>query len=80
MTEYFLLLVIILQFVYIVYKDVSNGKERERLQLKLMSKNLVEYKEAVEKPPKPAKKPKPSPFKNLEDVSIDKLLTAEDNI
>ena len=78
-TEIILLLVILLQFGYIIYKDVAERKERENLQLKLMSKNVAEYIQAVEPEPKVAKS-EPNPYKNLEDIDIDKLLAAKDKI
>lgn len=76
---YILVAVIILQFVYSIYKDESFKREREKLQLKLMSKTPQEYKEAIEKPEKikPKKKEK-DPYIPIEDVPTEKLLKAED--
>ena len=76
---YILGAVAILEFVYIVYQDWQNRAEREKLQLKLMSKDTQEYKKATEKPPKETE-PEPDPYKTLDEVSIDKLMQAEDNL
>ncbi len=77
--DYLFLIVVILQFIFIVYQHWSYQKEREKLQLKLMSRNVEEYKEATEPPAKPMKE-KENPYKSLEDVPIEKQLEAEDNI
>ena len=79
MNEIILLLVIILQFGYIIYRDIAERKDREKLELKLMSRNLDDYKMAVEPEPEPAES-KPDPYKPVEDVDTEKLLMAEDNI
>lgn len=77
--EYSLLFVIILQSAYIVYQDFSNRKEREQLELKLMSKNVTEYKEATEPLPENLEEEEET-HKPVEDVPVDKLLQAEDNL
>lgn len=43
-----LLFIIVLQFGYIIYKDITFSKERERLNLKIMAKDVPEYLEAVD--------------------------------
>lgn len=75
--EYGLLAVVALQFVYIVYKDYINAKEREKLQLKLMSRDVGEYKAVVDKIPEDAE-PEPDPYIPAEDATIDEILKAED--
>jgi len=75
----YLIVVAIIEFIYIVYQDFLNRREREKLQMKLMSKDIQEYKEATEPAPKPGKSEK-SPYKPIEEVSIDKLMKAEDNL
>ena len=74
-----LILVVVFQFVYIVYQDYLNRKEREKMQLKLMSNSVEEYKEAVE-PPAEETKVEPDPYKDPTDVSTDELMKAEDKI
>jgi flagellar biosynthesis/type III secretory pathway M-ring protein FliF/YscJ len=74
-----LLIVIIFLLAFITYQDISNRRERENLELKLMSKDVVEYKEVTEKPEK-TKTPDPDPYVPLEDVSVNKLVQAEDKL
>lgn len=74
-----LTVIIVLQFAYIVYQDYLNRKERELLQLKLMSRTPQEYKEVVEPPAKDAKS-EPDPYKDVSDVNTDELIRAEDRI
>jgi len=62
-----------------VYKDRAERVERERLQLKLMSKDVEEYKRAVDPTPKDTVSKK-DPYLDMEDVSIDKLMQAEDRL
>jgi len=77
--EAILLLVIFLQFGYIIYQDRSNRVERERLQLKLMSKNVDEYVAAVESPSEESESVE-DPYVPIEDVPLDKLMEAEDKL
>ena len=78
-------LVIILQFAYILYQDISNRKEREKLQLLIKSKDAPEYRAIAPLPFKEPKKEKKeeeesSPYVPIEEVSTEKLLLAEDKI
>jgi len=75
----YIIVVAIVEFAYIVYQDLLNRKEREKLQMKLMSKNIQEYKEATEPKPKPAKSEE-SPYKPIDEVDTEKLMNAEDNL
>jgi hypothetical protein len=79
MTDIILLIVIILQSAYIFYQHKSAQDEREKLQLKLMSKDVTEYKDAIEPTPKEMEE-QPNPFKPLEDIPIEDQLKAEDKI
>jgi hypothetical protein len=74
--EIFLFIVIVLQFGYIVFKDVQNSREREQLELKLMSKSVTEYKEAIESLVEDSPKPEPPTHLPIEDVSYDKIMKA----
>lgn len=77
---YFLLTTIIIcELAYIVYQDFLNRKERADLQLKLMSKDVREYKEVKEKAPKDAESD-PTPYVDLSDVSFKELKDAEVNL
>ena len=75
----YIIVVAIVEFAYIVYQDFLNRKEREKLQIKLMSKDVAEYKEATEPKPKPAKSVE-SPYKPIEEVNTEKLMSADDNL
>ena len=77
--EFILGIVSLVEFFYILYQDIINRRERERLQLKLMSKDVAEYKGAVDGPPENAKDER-DPYVPVEDVPIEKLLGAEDNL
>ena len=74
------IVVIILQFSFIVYQDISNRRERERLQLKLMSKDVAEYKTAVEPTPKNTPTEKKPSYVDPMEVDPEKILTAKDNL
>lgn len=78
--EIILLIIIAAEFLYILYQDIANRKEREKLQLKLISRNVYEYKDSVE-----PQVEEETNFKNEEDVripveeaSIEQILKAED--
>jgi len=74
-----LIIVVLLEFAYIIYKDEMFRRERKDLQLKLMSKNVEEYKKVSEPTPKPAKQ-EPDPYIPIEDVQTEKLMKAKDNL
>jgi hypothetical protein len=75
--EYLLFGVIVLLIAYITFQDYYNRRERENLELKLMSKDVTEYKVNTEPPPKPLKD-EPEEYLDTDDVSPTKLLTAKD--
>jgi len=76
--ELILLAVILFQFILVIYMDSQNRAERERLQLKLMSKDLGDYvsstEEAADSP-----KEEPDPYMNAYDVSVDRIVNAKEN-
>lgn len=74
-----LLVVIGVQFGYIVYTDRENRKEREKMHLKIMSKDVTEYKEAIS-PPDPDTPEQRDDYLELDEVDPEKLANAEDNI
>jgi len=74
-----LIIIVLLQFAYIIYKDEISKRERKDLQLKLMSKNVEEYKRVTEPLPKPTKQEK-DPYIPIEDVDTEKLMKAKDNL
>ena len=66
---------------YIVYENIASRKEREKLQLKLMSKNVAEYKEAIEPEPESAvPEEETDDFVETENVDTETLLKAKDNL
>jgi len=74
----YLLGIIFLQFAYIVYSDIQNRKERESLELKFMSKNLEDYKFAVEDTPEESKKEDPDPYISMDEAGIEQVLKAKE--
>lgn len=78
--DFILLFIIVIQFVYIVYKDISFNKERESHLLKIMSKNITEYKEAVEESPGDSTVPEEDFNIPIETASIEEILNAKVNI
>lgn len=70
--------VIFLQLVYIVYSDFQNRAERERLQLKLMSKDVAEYKSITEETPIPAPSIEEDPYITIEEAGVEKVVRAEE--
>lgn len=74
-----LAIILVPLMAFIVYQDWANRKERKDLELKLMSKSTDEYKRVTEKMPEETQE-EPETLKDPEDVSVDKLLAAEDNL
>lgn len=77
--EYMLLFVVVLELVYIVFKDMAFEKERERAFLKIMSRDVVEYKESIEVLPEEEKKEEEHIFVPAEQASVEDILKAKDN-
>lgn len=75
--EFVLPVVIAFQFAYIIFKDIKESKEREKLQLKLMSKDVQEYKNVTETTNETPKKFEPPKFIDIEDVSPETILKAK---
>lgn len=69
----------VLEFFYIIYQDIVNRRERDKLHLKIMSRDTTEYKKATEKPAK-SSEPKEDPYVPLDDVPVEKLMRAEDKL
>ena len=76
--EIVLLIVIGLQFAYIIYKDVLAYKERESLQLKLMSRDVTEYKSVVEPESLESAEEEDDPYLPIEMVDFKKILEADE--
>ena len=73
-----LLIVIGMQFAYMVYTDKQNRIERERTQLKVMSKDIAEYKDAISPPDKDTPEERDA-YSPVEDVDLELLSEAIDN-
>lgn len=76
--QFILLSVIVLQLGYIVYSDIQNRRERERLQLKLMSKDLVEYTDAVGGAEEPSTTIEEDPYLSIEEASVEQVVGARE--
>ena len=72
-----LLVVIAFQFIYMIYSDIQNRKERELLQLKLMSKDLDDYKSAVENTDVDSVKEE-DPYVSMDEVGVEQLLKTKE--
>jgi len=75
--EIILFAIIILQLALMIYLDIQNRAERERLQLKLMSDSLSDYvsstKEAEDSP-----KQEEDPYVDMSEVSVDDIVGAKE--
>lgn len=74
----FLIVVIILQFAHIVYLEISSRAERERLSLKIMSKDITEYKVAMEGKVEEKKEEELDPYATIEEAGIKAVLEASE--
>ena len=81
--DYILAFVIFLQFVYLVYSDRENRREREDLQLKLITKTPYEYgeiKQSLSKKPVEDTKTKSEEYIDPMDLDPEVILKAKDNL
>ena len=76
--EYILFGVILLQFGYIVYSDIQNRKEREVMTLKIMSKDIDEYKTALEDTPEDSPKKEEDEYIPVDDVGAERIIKAKE--
>lgn len=76
--DYALLIVIFLLIGYIVFKEWITYREREKTQLKLMSKSVGEYQKVIEDIPE-SSDPEPVTHIPIEDLSVDEILKAKDD-
>lgn len=75
--ELILLFIIVLQFAYMVYKDHLFSKEREKLQLKLMSKDVEEYSRAIDEPEEEPERVEPDVRLPIEEATVEQILRAD---
>ena len=76
--EFLLFVVIFLQLVYLVYSDIQNRKERADLQLKIMAKDLSDYKSATEETPEPAPSVDEDPYMTIEEAGVERVVRAKE--
>jgi hypothetical protein len=76
--ELLLFAVIFLQLAYLVYSDIQNRKERADLQLKIMAKDLEDYKSATEEAPEPAPSVDEDPYLTFEEAGVDRVVHAKE--
>jgi hypothetical protein len=69
--------IVILFIGYSVYKDFLFYKEREKLQMKFMSKNLTDYVSNTTATEENTKQNE-DPFLPIEDASIEQILKTKD--
>ena len=72
------LIVIGFQFAYIIYLDIQNRKEREMLEMKLMSRDLGDYKSLMEEVVEESQKEEESPYIPMEEASIEQVLKSKE--
>jgi hypothetical protein len=72
-----LFIVIVLQTAFLVYSDIQNRKERERLQLKLMAKDLNEYVSATEEAETPTEEEE-DPYIEPNEATFEQILNAKE--
>ena len=75
--EVILLIIIVLQFALFVYLDFQNRAEREKLQLKLMSKDLADYVSSTEEY-EDTPEEEPDPYVDVSEVSVEQILKAKE--
>ena len=75
--QYILFAIIILQFIYAVYKDAAFSSEREKLRKMIKSKDLVEYASVEQEEEESELTKEPSPYKPLDEVSTEEIIKAD---
>jgi hypothetical protein len=75
--ETILSIFIAVQFIFIVYSDIQNRVEREKLELKLISKGLSDYISSTEEEEE-SKKEEEDPYIDVMEANIDQILVSED--
>jgi hypothetical protein len=71
--------IVVLQFAFLVYYDFQTRKERELLQLKLMSANLEEYKFATEETPEDQIIEEDDPYIPLDSAGIEQVIRSKES-
>jgi len=74
----FLLAIIVLQMAYIIYNDIQVRAERERFILKIMSKDVSEYKDAISGPESISTPEEDDPYIDVADAGIERVLKSKE--
>lgn len=74
-----LFVIVVLQLIFMAWQEHKNREEREKLEMMIKSKDIVEFKEATEPPPPPTEVEEEK-YRSLDEVPFEKLMNAEDNI
>ena len=72
-------IIIVLLIIYAATKDILSYKEREKLQMKLMSKDLSEYASVTEPPAEDGQSTE-DPYIPIEDASLEQVLKSKDRL
>lgn len=76
--EIFIVIAILLHLAFLVYFDIQNRRERERLYLKIMAKDINEYKNAVEPVQKVEETKEEDQYLTIEEAGIDAIVNAKE--
>jgi hypothetical protein len=78
--EIVLIVIIVVQFIFLVYSDIQNRIEREKLELKLISGGLSDYVSSTTKDveDKPAAKEEEDPYLDMTEASVSQILASKD--
>ena len=78
MIDIILSVIIVVQFLFIVYSDIQNRKERDSLELKIMSGSIHEYRQAVEETDLSSAKLPEDPYLDIENAGIEQILKSKE--
>ena len=78
--EILLFIVVVLQVALFVYSDYQNRAERERLQLKLMSKDLGDYVSAMESGDEDSEEEEEDPYIDMGEANVNQILNSRERL
>ena len=74
------IIVIVLLILYTAYKDYIYYKEREKLEVKLMSRNVGEYVDTIASEKEENTPTEDNPYIPVEEASFDQILKSKDRL
>ena len=77
--EVFLLIVILAQLAFLAYSDYQNRLERDKLQMKLMAKDLSDYSSALEKDEESTPAVEEDEYIDIQEANIEQILRSRDS-